>query len=171
MKCRAIGAGGGGGLPFIKLFTISLMRLMMMMRVRGDIIITGEKIIFTTKSKQNHWNLPAAAQAPANWKGQVQSSPVQCGPRREKKSKISVLFGILARSGWFLSQLLISELKYKSVNFQFSQISRFLRLATNLNETDGAIWNENYFNETAKNLFVKNLCSARCNQMKTDRTE
>ena len=55
MKCRAIGAGvGGGGLPFIKLFTISLMRLMMMMRVRGDIIITREKIIFTTKSKQNH---------------------------------------------------------------------------------------------------------------------
>ena len=67
------------------------------------------------------------------------TGPVQCGPTREKKSKISVLFGILARSGWFLSQLLISELKYKSVNFQFSQISRFLRLATNLNETDGAI--------------------------------
>ena len=169
MKCRAIGAGGGGGLPFIKLFTISLMRLMMMMRVRGDIIITREKIIFTTKSKQNHWNLPAAAQLLQIERDR--SSPVQCGPRREKKSKISVLFGILARSGWFLSQLLISELKYKSVNFQFSQISRFLRLATNLNETDGAIWNENYFNETAKNRFVKNLCSARCNQMKTDRTE
>ena len=64
---------------------------------------------------------------------------VQSAQSNEKKSKISVLFGILARSGWFLSQLLISELKYKSVNFQFSQISRFLRLATNLNETDGAI--------------------------------
>ena len=144
-------ASGGDGLPFIKLFTISLMRLMMMMRVRGDIIITREKIIFTTKSKQNHWNLPAAAQL-------LQIERDRSSRSNEKKSKISVLFGILARSGWFLSQLLISELKYKSVNFQFSQISRFLRLATNLNETDGAVWNENYFNETAKNLFVKNLC-------------
>ena len=166
MKCRAIGAGGGGGFPFIKLFTISLMRLMMMMRVRGDIIITRQKIIFTTKSKQNHWNLPAAAQLL-----QIERDRSSLVRRKRKKSKISVLFGILARSGWFLSQLLISELKYKSVNFQFSQISHFLRLATNLNETDGTIWNENYFNETAKNLFVKNLCSARCNQMKTDRTE
>ena len=147
MKYRA---SGGDGLPFIKLFTISLMRLMMMMRVRGDIIITRQKIIFTTKSKQNHWNLPAAAQLL-----QIERDRSSLVHRERKKSKISVLFGILARSGWFLSQLLISELKYKSVNFQFSQISRFLRLATNLNETDGAIWNENYFNETAKSLFVK----------------
>ena len=145
MKYRA---SGGDGLPFIKLFTISLMRLMMMMRVGGDIIITRHTIIFTTKSKQNHWNLPAAAQL-------LQIERDRSSRSNGKKSKISVLFGILARSGWFLSQLLISELKYKSVNFQFSQISRFLRLATNLNETDGAIWNENYFNETAKSLFVK----------------
>ena len=62
MKYRA---SGGDGLPFIKLFTISLMRLMMMMRVGGDIIITRQKIIFTTKSKQNHCPVPAA-ETPAN---------------------------------------------------------------------------------------------------------
>ena len=118
------------GRPFIKLFTISMMRLMMMMRVHGDIIITPQKIIFTTKSKQTHCLLPTAnllLQIERDWAGTL---------RIRKKSENIRFVGILARSGWFLSQLLISELKSKSVNFQFSQISRFLCLATNLNEMD-----------------------------------
>ena len=106
MNCWAI---GGNGWPFIKLFTISMMRLMMMMRVHGDIIITPQKIIFTTKSKQTHCLLPTAnllLQIERDWAGTL---------RIRKKSENIRFVGILARSGWFLSQLLISELKYKSV--------------------------------------------------------
>ena len=94
----------------------------MMMRVHGDIIITRQKIIFTTKSKQNHCPVPAA-ETPANWKGQRRRTVSW-----EKSWKISVLSEFWQEAGWFLCQLLISELKSISVNFQFSQNSRFLCL-------------------------------------------
>ena len=59
----------------------------------------------------------------------------------------------------------------KMFTFSFPKWSHFLWVYPNQTEMDHPSRNENYFNETAKSLFVKNLLTAQAvnsNQIETD---
>ena len=66
-----------------------------------------------------------------------------------------------ARSCCFYQRYWFVNKQLEQFTFNFPKSSHFLRNASNQTETDHSCWNENYFNETAKNLFVKNLCAAQ----------
>ena len=69
---------------------------------------------------------------------------------------------------WFVS---LNCKQLKMLTFSFPKWSYFLRVYPNRNEMDHHSRNENYFNETAKSLFVKNLLTAQAvnsNQIETD---
>ena len=66
-----------------------------------------------------------------------------------------------ARSCCFYQRYWFVNKQLEQFTFNFPKSSHFLRNASNQTETDHLSWNENYFNETAKNLFVKNLCAAQ----------
>ncbi len=66
-----------------------------------------------------------------------------------------------ARSCCFYQRYWFVNKQLEQFTFNFPKSSHFLRNASNQTETDHPSWNENYFNETAKNLFVKNLCAAQ----------
>ena len=72
----------------------------------------------------------------------------------------SIYFSI-ARSSCFYQRYWFVNKQLEQFTFNFPKSSHFLRKASNQTETDHPSWNEHYFNETAKNLFVKNLCAAQ----------